>query len=93
MKEMLRKWIADYQHYMATIGSWESKKTIEPGSLERGTTTGDPCQAGGTLFVGKPLTKEQVYDSTQTAITTDSCVVEGCYIRLGCSSSNPNLLA
>jgi hypothetical protein len=29
MKEMLRKWIADYQHYMATIGSWESKKTIE----------------------------------------------------------------
>jgi hypothetical protein len=29
MKEILRKMIADYQHYMATIGSWESKKTIE----------------------------------------------------------------
>ena len=28
-EEMLRKWIADYQHYMATVGSWESKKTIE----------------------------------------------------------------
>jgi hypothetical protein len=28
-EEILRKMIADYQHYMATVGSWESKKTIE----------------------------------------------------------------
>ncbi len=27
--EYLRKAIADYEHYMATVGSWESKKTIE----------------------------------------------------------------
>ena len=25
----LKKAIADYQHYMATVGSWESKTTIE----------------------------------------------------------------
>jgi hypothetical protein len=28
-EEMFRKLIADYQHYMATVGSWESKKTVE----------------------------------------------------------------
>jgi hypothetical protein len=28
-EEILRKMIADYQRYMATVGSWESKKTIE----------------------------------------------------------------
>jgi hypothetical protein len=28
-KELLKKMIADYEYYMATVGSWESKKTIE----------------------------------------------------------------
>jgi hypothetical protein len=28
-KERFRKCIADYEYYMATVGSWESKKTIE----------------------------------------------------------------
>jgi hypothetical protein len=26
---MAKKWIADYEHYMATVGSWELKPTIE----------------------------------------------------------------
>lgn len=27
--QQFKKAIADYEHYMATVGSWESKKTIE----------------------------------------------------------------
>ena len=29
MEERLKKWIADYEHYMSTVGSWELKPTIE----------------------------------------------------------------
>jgi hypothetical protein len=53
-EEILRKMIADYQHHSRRLGAG-SPRRLSKRSLERGTATGDRCQAGGTFLAGKPL--------------------------------------
>ena len=69
LKRQFKKDIANYQNYMATVGSWESKPTLE----ERIAAWKEEQKLAGLTMIAerflprKPLTEEQVAEYVEGA--------------------------